>query len=117
MGDLAILLKRPPYGDVSAAEAVRHALGAVSGELSVDLVLVDGGVLLAMKGQDETGTGFTNLEGALRDCIDMGVVVSADDQSLQSRHAAQEEIVEGVQTVDGAAIAKLVKEAKTTMIF
>ena len=117
MGDLAILLKRPPYGEISAAEAVRHALGAVSGELGVDLVLLDGGVLLAMKGQDDTGTGFTNLEDALRDCIDMGVAVYADDRSLKSRHIAQETIVDGVQVVNNAAIAKLVKAARTTMIF
>jgi sulfur relay (sulfurtransferase) DsrF/TusC family protein len=51
--------------DINSAEAVRHALGAVSGELSVDLTLVDGGVLLAKKGQDDTETGLTNLEGAL----------------------------------------------------
>ena len=57
MAAIAMILKRSPYGDINAAEAVRHALGAVTGELNVDLILVDGGVLLAKKGQDDTGTG------------------------------------------------------------
>ncbi len=61
MGNVAMILKRSPYGDINAAEAVRHALGAVSFEMSVDLILMDGGVLLAKKGQDDAGTGFTNL--------------------------------------------------------
>jgi hypothetical protein len=32
----------------------------------MDLILMDGGALLAKKGQDDTGTWFTNLEGALK---------------------------------------------------
>ncbi len=32
----------------------------------VDLILMDGGALLAKKGQVNTGTGFTNLEVALK---------------------------------------------------
>jgi predicted peroxiredoxin len=117
MANIAMILKRSPYGDINAAEAVRHALGAVSSELSVDLVLVDGGVLLAKKGQDDTGTGFTNLEGALKDCLDMGVSVYADDLSLKKRRVGQEDLVEGVKAVGSKEIAGLVKEAKTTMIF
>ncbi|MEK6698475.1 MAG: DsrE family protein [Nitrospirota bacterium] len=117
MAAIAMILKRSPYGDINAAEAVRHALGAVTGELNVDLILVDGGVLLAKKGQDDTGTGFTNLEGALKDCLDMGVAVYADELSLKTRRVAQEDVVEGIKAVSGKEIAGLVQEAKTTVIF
>lgn len=117
MAAIAMILKRSPYGDINAAEAVRHALGAVSGELNVDLILVDGGVLLAKKGQDDTGTGFTNLEGALKDCLDMGVAVYADDRSLKTRQVAQEDVVEGVKAISGKEIAGLLKNATSTMIF
>jgi sulfur relay (sulfurtransferase) DsrF/TusC family protein len=117
MSDVAMILKRSPYGDINAAEAVRHALGAVSGELSVDLILVDGGVLLAKKGQDDAGTGFTNLEGALKDCLDMGIPVYADGDSLKAFRVSPDDMVAGVRAVKGAEIAGLVKEAKTTMIF
>ena len=117
MADIAMILKRSPYGDINAAEAVRHALGAVSGELSVDLVLVGGGVLLARKGQDDSGTGFTNLEETLKDCMDMGVFVYADVASLQSQRVASDDLVESVKTVGMNEIASLLKEAKSTMIF
>jgi tRNA 2-thiouridine synthesizing protein D len=117
MGKIAMLLKRSPYGDINAAEAVRHALGAVSSELSVDLVLVDGGVLLAKKGQDDAGTGFTNLEGALKDCLDMGVAVYADGPSLNTQRVEPGDLVDGIKAVSSKEIAGLVKEAKTTMIF
>jgi tRNA 2-thiouridine synthesizing protein D len=117
MANVAMILKRSPYGDINAAEAVRHALGAVSLEMSVDLILVDGGVLLAKKGQDDTGTGFTNLEGALKDCLDMGVTVYADTASLKVHRLASNDLVESIKSVSGEKIAELVKEAKSTMIF
>jgi tRNA 2-thiouridine synthesizing protein D len=117
MAKIAIILKRSPYGDINAAEAVRHALGAIAGELSTDLILVDGGVLLAKKGQDDSGTGFTNLEGALKDCLDMGVAVYADTLSMKAQHMDPKDLVDGAKAVGSKEISGLVKEAKTTMIF
>lgn len=117
MGNVAMILKRSPYGDINAAEAVRHALGAVSSELNVALILADGGVLLAKKGQDDTGTGFTNLEGALKDCTDMGVAVYADAASLKGQGVSANDVVENVKPVSSKEIAELIKEAQSTMIF
>jgi predicted peroxiredoxin len=117
MSTVAMILKRSPYGDINAAEAVRHALGAASQELSVDLILVDGGVLLAKKGQDDRGTGFTNLENTLKDCIDMGVAVYADTSSLKERGVAADDLAENVKQVGAKEIAGLIKDAKSTMIF
>ncbi len=117
MGNVAMILKRSPYGDINAAEAVRHALGAVSFEMSVDLILVDGGVLLAKKGQDDTGTGFTDLEGTLKDCLEMGVAVYADVASLKAQRVASDDLVENVKLVVSKEIAGLLKDAKAIMIF
>lgn len=117
MANVAMILKRSPYGDINAAEAVRHALGAVSFELSVDLILVDGGVQLAKKGQDDTGTGFTNLESVLKDCLDMGIPVYADERSLKAQRMGQEDLVEGVNVAGTKEIAEAMKQARTTMIF
>ena len=117
MGNIAMILKRSPYGDINAAEAVRHALGAVAGELSVDLILIDGGVLLAKKGQDDKGTGFTNLESTLNDCIEMGVSVYVDVASLKAKGVEANDIVEHVKLVGTKEIAGLTKDAQSTMIF
>ncbi len=117
MANVAMILKRSPYGDINAAEAVRHALGAVSFEMSVDLILVDGGVLLAKKGQDDSGTGFTNLEASLKDCLDMGVAVYVDTLSMNVLYVNPKDLVEGVKALSSSEISGLVKESKTTMIF
>jgi sulfur relay (sulfurtransferase) DsrF/TusC family protein len=117
MGQIAMILRKPPYGDINAAEAVRHALGAASGDWKVSLILVDGGVLLAKKGQDDTGTGFTNLESTLKDCVDMGVDVYADFLSLVEQSVKEEELPAGVQVKNESDIASILKTADKTMIF
>lgn len=117
MGKIAMILRKPPYGDINAAEAVRHALGAVSGDIAVSLILVDGGVQLARKNQDDTGTGFTNLESTLKDCNEMGVEVFADNLSLIEYGVKEDDRVEGVRAADISEIAAIIKSCDTTMIF
>jgi tRNA 2-thiouridine synthesizing protein D len=117
MGKIAMILRKPPYGDINAAEAVRHALGAVSGDIEASLILVDGGVQLARKGQDDTNTGFTNLEGTLKDCVEMGVEVFADNLSLVEHGLKKDDVVEGVVAANESDIAALIKNADTSMIF
>ena len=117
MEHIAMILRKPPYGDINAAEAVRHALGGVSGDFKVSLIMTDGGVLVAKKGQDETGTGFTNLGAALKDCIDMDVEVIADGGSLMENNIGQGDIVDGVRVADIDEIAQILKKADATMIF
>lgn len=112
-----MILRKPPYGDINAAEAVRHAMGGAADDLAIDLILVDGGVLLAKEGQDDTGTGFTNLGAALKDCIDMGVHVYAEQTSVKEMHFEISDIVGGVKLVSAAEVAEIVRAAQTTMIF
>lgn len=117
MTKVAMILRRSPYGDINAAEAVRHAMGGATNELGVDLVLVDSGVFIAKSGQDDTNTGFTNLESALKDCIDLGVNVYADKSSIREQHIETKDIIEGVKVVNAVEISELVKDADQTMIF
>ncbi len=117
MKKLAILLMKAPYGDINAAEAVRHALGAVAGDIDVSLVLADRGILLATKGQDEGDTGFTNLGESLKDCIDMGVDVYAEKASLRQERLEEADLIEGVNVIAGSEVSDIVGEADKTMIF
>lgn len=117
MKNVAIILRRPPYGDINAAEAVRHAMGGASDDLSVSLILMDTGVLILRAGQDASGTGFTNLGEALIDCLDMGVAVYAEKQSMRQQRIDSHDIPERVRPVNGSEIAEIIKVSDTTMIF
>lgn len=117
MRKIAVILRKPPYGDINAAEAVRHALGAAGDEMEVSLILFDGGTLLAKKGQQEEGTGFTNLGSALADCIEMDIGVYVEKSSLRQELLEEGDLIEGVRVINGAEAGELIKASDTTMIF
>ena len=117
MGSISIILKRPPYGTVDASEAIRHALGGVTEDMEVKLILVDAGVHAARKGQDASETEYLNAGEGMRDCIDMGVDVFADEASLKGEQVESDCIIEGVTVANGSEIANIIAKTDTTMVF
>ncbi len=117
MQPISIILRKPPYGTVDAPEAIRHALGAVTEEIAVNLILTDGGVHAARKGQDTGTTGYLSAEEGIRDCLEMGAAVYVDRQSLEAAGIAASDLLEGVVIATRAEIAAAMKGSGTTMIF
>ncbi|NOX19908.1 MAG: DsrE family protein [Nitrospirae bacterium] len=114
---LSVLLIKPPYGDIQAAEAVRHAMGAIGDEIDVTLLLVDDGVYLAKKGQDVAESGYTELGESVSDLIDMGCSVLVEKNSMREAGLDTEDIIENVKVVTGYEISETIKESDKTMIF
>ena len=117
MGSISIILRRPPYGTVDASEALRHALGGVTDDMEVKLLLLGGGVHAARKGQDASQTEYLNAGDGIQDCIDMGVAVYADEASLKREQLDENCIIKGVTITNGAEIADIIGKTDTTMIF
>jgi len=117
MSKVAMILRKPPYGDINAAEALRHVMGGINADLDISLILIDGGVLLAKKGQDQSGSGFTNLEKTLQVCINMETKVYADQSSIKKQHLQLTDIVDGVKIVSSSEITDIIKNTKNTIIF
>jgi len=117
MSKVAMILRKPPYGDINAAEALRHVMGAIDAELDINLILVDGGVLLAKKGQDQSGSGFTNLEKTLQVCINMEIKVYADESSIKDQHLELTDILDNVKVINSSETAEIIKVVETTLIF
>ncbi len=117
MGTVSIILRRPPYGSVDASEAIRHALGGITEDMSVKLILVDGGVTIAKKGQNVESTEYLNMESGVVDCLDMGAEIFADKSSLRNYDLNEADIVEGVHVASASDIAELLKQSDSTMIF
>jgi sulfur relay (sulfurtransferase) DsrF/TusC family protein len=114
---IAIMLRKPPYGSIDAAEAVRYALGGISEGMRTALILIDGGVLAARAGQEAAPAGFAEISAAIADAVSMGVEVYAEKTSLRREHLEPEEMIEGIKVVNGIDIASIVGEAKTAFIF
>ena len=65
MDNLLVILRKPPYGTVNAAEAVRHAGGASGFDYKATLYLIDSGVYTAKKNQAVGDTGFSGVGESL----------------------------------------------------
>ncbi len=114
METITIISRRPPYGSINAAEAVRHALGA-GDDFKAILVLIDSGVYLAVMGQDMGSTGFSNLEEALGLVEDLEI--SVDRSSLESRGLGEKDLIDGVKVIDSDVIIDIIKKSHSTIIF
>ncbi len=116
MDNLLVILRRPPYGVVNAAEAIRHAGGAKTFDYGPKLFLIDSGVCLAKKGQNTGDSGFTNL-GENLDLLSGEMEIYADEESLKEYRINPEDLVEGVKVVNEEALRQALREAQSVMIF
>ena len=117
MGSLSVILRRPPYGTTDASEAVRHALGGITEDESVSLILLDGGVTAAQKGQQAESTEYLSVESGLIDCIDMGAEIYADRSSLEECGLKTGDLIEGIKVSNSREIAGVIGNSDTIMIF
>ncbi len=116
MDKLLVILRKPPYGVVNAAEAIRHAGGAAGFDYSPALYLMDGGVLLARKDQDAGATGFTNL-GETLELMSGEFEIFADRESLGEYDLKETDLVDGVKVSERSFLVQAMKEAQSIMIF
>jgi len=110
VNSISIISRRPPYGTADASEAVRHALGGITDDMAVKLILVDGGVAVAKKGQNTDSTEYLNMESGIIDCIDMGAEVYVDKMSMEEVSLEVKDLVEGIRISNSAEIAAIIRK-------
>ncbi len=117
MESINIILRKPPYGTIDASEAIRHALGGITEGISVNLILIDGGVNAARKGQDTSNTEYLSIEEGIKDCIDMNVEIYAERASLKEEGMETTHLIDGVKVLGSSEIAEILSSTDVTMIF
>ena len=115
---LCILIRRPPYGQIHAAEAIRHMGGALGEGIQTNLLLVDDGVYVARDRQDVGSTAWTSLVQPLAKGIAKGARVYLHTPSAQARGLLNDEhLIIGVEQVDDAGLARLLAKSDLVMVY
>lgn len=118
--DLCVLIRTPPYGSISAAEGLRHLIGAAANRLHVSAVLSGEGVWAAKAGQEPGGSGWTSLSETLAELLVHGEpppLVYVSEAALARAGLTPDHLVPGVRIVPDEAIAKVVSQARHVTIF
>lgn len=122
MNGLCIVIRRAPYGTLSAAEGVRHLIGAAQAGMSVCAVLVDDGVYLAKQGQDPAGTAWTSLSDSLGQSLGPRMTGSSarvyvHRPSAETRGLDHLDVIPGVESIGDAQLAALLASADALLVF
>ena len=119
MKSLSIIITRPPFGMIHAAEAVRLANGAAAYGHDVSIILVNDGILVAKKGQKAEDGGWTSLSPLVEKLAASSkrVRVLADIDSARQIGLTQNDFVEGVRLVESEIISSTVIGSDRTAIF
>ncbi len=116
MDNLLVILRKPPYGVINAAEAVRHAGGASGFDYKSTLYLMNSGVYTAKKNQDSADTGFSGLGESLELLSDEMDIYACRD-SVNEYNLKVDDLIEGVKIDDGEALKLALKNSQSVMIF
>lgn len=123
--DILIIVRQGPYSSFQAAEALRHANGALSLGWRPVIVLVDDGVYLAKEGQDPGQSPWLSLGGTFDEIIARGLYERKDDpaefyvedRSLQERGLQMDDLVEGLEPVHSEKVSELMARHRLQLIF
>lgn len=115
---LTILIRRPPYGQIQAAEAIRHMGGALGDGIQTNVLLVDDGVYLAREGQTPGETGFTPLIDPLAKGLAKGARVYMHIPSAQARGLLNDPApMAGVDCLDDDGLVRVLAESDMVMVY
>ncbi len=115
---LCILLRRPPYGQIHAAEAARHVGGALAEGIQTSVVFIDDGVYVVRDGQNMGDTAWTPLAPALLKALAKGARLFVHTPSALERGLLKDEhFVVGVEPLDDAGLAQMLAGSHSVMIY
>ncbi|MBI5880226.1 MAG: DsrE family protein [Chloroflexi bacterium] len=115
---LCILIRRPPYGQIHDAEALRHLGGAVAEKLATCAVLIDDGVYAARDGQDAAGTAWTAQSPFWPQHLAKGARLCIHAPSARARGLlADGRWVAGAELLDDVAVTQLLAECDAVMVY
>ncbi len=115
---VAVLMRKAPYGSVYTAEGFRSMMGIGVFEMDISAVFVDDGVYALVKGQDPAGLDMKPLGDGFAMLPDFGVTkFYVHDQSLNERGLTTDDLVIDAEIVDDAGIAHVLETCGAVLPF
>lgn len=124
---MIIVVRRPPYGTIDAAEAIRHAGGGLSFQVPTTLLLMEDGVFMARREQRPEALGYLSLSRALEDYLsrraqgkdgaEIAGEVVVHGPSVRERGLAPEDLISGTKVVEEVEAARMMADGGWTLVY
>lgn len=123
--DILIIVRQGPYGGFQAAEALRHANGALSLGFRPVVILMDDGVYLAKEGQTPGQSQWLSLSETFDEIIARGLFEKKEDpaefyvekESLRQRGLDPDDLIENLELIDHGKVSELMSSHQLQLIF
>jgi len=118
MDQVAVLMRKAPYGSVYTAEGFRTIMGIAVFEMDISVVFVDDGVYALVKGQDPARLEMKPLGDGFPMLTEFDVQkFYVHDESLVERGLSADDLVMDVAVVSGSEIAQILAAAGKVLPF
>jgi len=118
MSQVAILMRKAPYGSVYTAEGFRTIMGLAVFELDISVVFVDDGVYALIKDQNPSKLDMKPLGDGFPMLTEFDVKkFYVHHESLAERGLTTDDLVMDVEVVNGAQIAQILETAGKVLTF
>jgi tRNA 2-thiouridine synthesizing protein C len=115
---VAVLMRKAPYGSVYTAEGFRSMMGIGVFEMDINVVFVDDGVYALVKGQDPAGLDMKPLGEGFPMLPDFGVTkFYVHEQSLSERGLTSDDLVMDVEILDDAGAGRVLESSGIVLPF
>jgi len=118
MDQVAVLMRKAPYGSVYTAEGFRTIMGIAVFEMDISVVFVDDGVYALVKGQDPAKLEMKPLGDGFPMLAEFDVQkFYVHDESLAERGLSADDLVMDMAVVSGSEIAQILAAAGKVLPF
>lgn len=118
MKRVSVVISKPPFGTIHAAEALRLANGAVGYGHTVSILLIGDGVFAAKRGQRAEEGGWTSLSPILEKlAASDNAKVFVDMKSARERQLGEADLIKGAELVGEDKASSIAAGSEVVTVF
>ncbi len=116
--DILIFLTQGTYGLFDDSfNAIQVGNAVLATEKNATIILLDEGVYFGVKNQDPSGIELPNNTNYIQDFLELGGRILALKPSLKKRGLVDDDLIEGIETINYSHLVREVETHKASLTF
>ncbi len=108
VSSICVLIRKAPYGTEDAFAGFKLGLATIANGMETKVILMDDGVLAALKDQNPEKIGMPSILDAIEDLISLDVNITCVEEHLKARDVQKEELIGDIKFIREEEISDLI---------